>query len=190
VAAEREVGLDPLLERNESQLLQPSDLGRCEVLVREIGERRAPPERQSLAELGGGRGRLGTTRLRHQPLESSEIELVPIDAQDVAGRASGEHVAAERLAQPPDLDLDDLRRGRRRTFPPEPVDQLVGRDDLVRMQQEQREQRALLRSAERNPTVLVDHLDRAENPILHAANLPGAPDASTVERALIGRLPA
>ncbi len=46
VAPEREVGLDPLLERDGAQLLEPGDLGLRERLVEEVGERRAAPERE------------------------------------------------------------------------------------------------------------------------------------------------
>ena len=46
VAAEREVGLDPILERGEPQVLEPPDLVLRERLVREVGERRAAPERE------------------------------------------------------------------------------------------------------------------------------------------------
>ena len=51
VAAEREVGVDTLLERAEPQLLEPRDLGLGERLVGEVGERRPAPQRERLAEL-------------------------------------------------------------------------------------------------------------------------------------------
>ena len=65
VAAEREVGLDPLLEHDGAQLLETGDLGLCERLVREVGERGAAPERERLAErrLGG----LRAARLQRLP---------------------------------------------------------------------------------------------------------------------------
>ena len=46
VEAELDVGVDALLERIEPQLLQAPDLALRELLAREIGERRAPPERE------------------------------------------------------------------------------------------------------------------------------------------------
>ena len=57
VAAEREIGLDPLLQRDRAQLLEPGDLRLRERLVEEVGERGATPERERLAQraLGGSR---------------------------------------------------------------------------------------------------------------------------------------
>jgi hypothetical protein len=49
VAAEREVGLDPLLERGEAEFLEPSDLGLRERLVGEVRERVAAPQVQCCA---------------------------------------------------------------------------------------------------------------------------------------------
>ena len=56
VAPEREIRLDPLLERDGAQLLEPRDLGLGERLVEEVGERRAAPERERLAQRALGRG--------------------------------------------------------------------------------------------------------------------------------------
>ena len=48
IAAERELRLDPLLDRGQTQLLEPGDLRLGERLVGEVGKRRAAPERQRL----------------------------------------------------------------------------------------------------------------------------------------------
>ena len=50
VAAEREVGLEPLLERDEAQLLEPADLVAGERLVAEVRERRPAPEPERPAQ--------------------------------------------------------------------------------------------------------------------------------------------
>ena len=50
VTAERQVGLEPQLERDQPQLLQPRDLVARERLVLEIRQRRPPPERQRLTQ--------------------------------------------------------------------------------------------------------------------------------------------
>ena len=50
VAAELEVGVDPLLDRDEAQLLEPADLRLRQVVERELGERRAAPERERADE--------------------------------------------------------------------------------------------------------------------------------------------
>ena len=54
MAAEREIGLDPLLERREAKLLEADDRGLGELLVGEVRQRRAAPERERLAELCRG----------------------------------------------------------------------------------------------------------------------------------------
>lgn len=50
MAPERQIDLEPLLERHEPQLLEAADLVAGRRLVLEIGERRPPPERQPLLQ--------------------------------------------------------------------------------------------------------------------------------------------
>ncbi len=87
--AEREVGVDAVLERSESQLLEPLDVDAGERLEREVGQRIAAPQRERLAQaLGGALRRARHERapsLLRQVLEAVEIELAEADAQDVAG---------------------------------------------------------------------------------------------------------
>ena len=56
-------------------------------------------------------------------------------------------------------------------FPPEPVDQPVARDGLVRVEEKHREQRALLWPAERQLTAVAPRLDATEKPELHRDQL-------------------
>jgi hypothetical protein len=53
VASEGEVGLDPLFERADASFLQPRGGRDREALRLEVGERRATPERERLAEAIG-----------------------------------------------------------------------------------------------------------------------------------------
>jgi hypothetical protein len=92
VAAEREVRVDPQLERGEAKLFEPRDLALRERLVCEVGERRSLPELERLAE------RVGPTLL-DETLESLEVELARLDANGVTGCASDDAVVAERLAE-------------------------------------------------------------------------------------------
>ena len=56
VAAEGEVRVDAILKRGEAKLLEPADLALRPRLVGELGEWRAAPEREGLAQaLGRGR---------------------------------------------------------------------------------------------------------------------------------------
>ena len=73
VAAEREVGLDPLLERRQPQVLEPAALGLGERLVRELGERRPAPERERLAQHRRGPFRVAV-RERLAPLGEQPLE--------------------------------------------------------------------------------------------------------------------
>ena len=50
VATERQVGLDPILERRKPQLLQPPNWALRPSVVGELGKRRPPPQRQCVGE--------------------------------------------------------------------------------------------------------------------------------------------
>ena len=161
VAATREVGLDPLLERDEPQLLEPRDLRLGERLVRQVAQRGTAPERERPAQLVRRGLRLVGPRLAEQALEAVQIELPGIDAEEVAGRARDEPALAQLLAEPGHVDLDRLRRGGRRATGPQRVDQPVARHGLVRAQQQDREQATLSTAAEREHGLVLEHLERA-----------------------------
>ncbi len=74
----------------------------------------------------------------------------------------------EPPAQLRDERVNALRRARRRLGAPEVVDDRVDRDDLVRAQQQQGEQGALLMPAEREALTSVLDLERTENAEIHA----------------------
>ena len=78
-----------------------------------------------------------------------------------------EPVGADRTAQPVDVDLQRADRARRRLVAPERVDEPLARHGRAAPQQQLREQRALLRAAERNRTTLADHLDWPQQPKFH-----------------------
>jgi hypothetical protein len=87
MAAERQVGLDPPLERAQAQLLEPRDLLASELLIREVGERRTAPEGERLAK--EVRGRPGVITRKRPPaaeelLEAVQIALAAIEAKQVA----------------------------------------------------------------------------------------------------------
>ena len=77
VKATLDVGVDALLERIEPQLLEPPDLTLRELLARQIGERRAAPERQrrpqQLRSLAGRE----RARLDEHGLEAKGVDGVP-----------------------------------------------------------------------------------------------------------------
>ena len=86
VAATLEIGVEPRLERDEPELLQPCDLGLRPALVREVGEGGAAPERERRGELRGSLGRGELRRCGEPALELGAVELRR--AEDRAGSRS------------------------------------------------------------------------------------------------------
>jgi hypothetical protein len=84
VTAELEFGVDALLHRHQTKLLQAPDLGLREVVERELGERRAAPECESRLEpvdplRGGQRPRMGELAL-----EAPGVDLLRRHAEHVS----------------------------------------------------------------------------------------------------------
>ena len=152
VAAEREIGVDSLLEHDGAQLLESRDLGLRERLVREVGQRRATPELERLAK-GTGR-RTGIARaerrppLVREPREAVDVHALRLELEDVARRPRHELLGAQSLAELGDVHLDGVRRGLRRLPRPQCLDEPVDGHDATWLQREHREQRARLRAAE------------------------------------------
>ena len=152
VAPEREVGVDPQLDCCKPDLAEPSDGRLGEALVGEVRERRASPERQRVAEPLRRIARQAASEqappLVHEPLESVEIERVGLDPDDVAGRSGRQHVLRQRLAKSRDVDPQCGGGALGRVLAPELVDQPVGRNDLVGVEEEQGEKRPRLGAAQ------------------------------------------
>nr|BFF03905.1 hypothetical protein GCM10020241_55800 [Streptoalloteichus tenebrarius] len=88
VVAQREPRLGLLLQRDQPQLLQPPDHRGEQRAVGEVGERRAPPQRERLGQQVGPRPRvLARPRLGRQGREPLRVHGLGVDAQQVAGRS-------------------------------------------------------------------------------------------------------
>jgi hypothetical protein len=91
VAPQPEIGLQPPLQRGDAKLLEPRRLGLRERLHRELGERGPAPQLQRGTEATGSlRGPTGLERrrrVRDQPLEPVEIELIRLEREHVSRRA-------------------------------------------------------------------------------------------------------
>ena len=165
--AELELGVDLLLERGESKLLDPAGLDLAVLGVRELRERGPSPEaerrREPLSRALGLARRKEGARLPDESLEVAEIELVAVDLERVAAVASNEAFASERLAERRDVDVDAVQGARGWTLAPEHVDQPIRRNRSAGMQQEHREERALLGTAEREGLSVLVRLERAED---------------------------
>ena len=189
VPAECELGVEPLLERAQPQFLETGDLGLGEVVVGEVGEGLAAPELECLPDRGLRAGRISAgepfSSLLQQRSEAIAVELTRLDDQEVAVPARLQALPlAERPTHARDLRLDALDGAGRRLVRPERLDEAVDRDDLVRMEQEHRNEEALLAAAEVDDCAVVTvHLERAEYPEFHWVFRSGG-DRNTVSRRL------
>ena len=177
-----EFGCDPILDRFGAKLFQAADLGPCERLVGEVGERRAAPQRQSSAKLVHGERRVsrgqGRPAVCQLVLEALQIELAVLEAQLIAGRPRHQQTAGlargpirlERLPQPRHRHLQRLRGVLESSLPPELLDQAVPGDHLVGVQQQQRQQRPLLGPPERERPIAVEYLQRPQDPEVHQSS--------------------
>ena len=175
VAPGGQVGLHAQLERLEALLLQPRDLRLREGLELQVGQRRAAPQRQRLAQqrrrlLRPPRSQRALPRL-DVARETLRVELARTHAQPVA-RRRGLHDprVAERLAQARHVHLHRLGRARRRVLAPQRERQPLRAHRLVGMQQQNGEQRAWLDAAQGERAALAAHFQRAEDPELHRAS--------------------
>jgi hypothetical protein len=168
VPPEREVCLDPLLERLETKRLDPRDLDLRELLVGELGQRAPAKQPKRLAQNRGRLERLLCRRLGEQRLEPLQVESAGWEDERVAGRTGLQDLVAHHLPQLPDVDLQRLDRPLRGALAPERIDQLVDGNDLVRAQQQRREQHPLLAATKRQRPPVQKRFDGPKDPELHA----------------------
>src|SRR6266511_3171827 len=147
VSAESQERIDPLLARGQVELLKPRNLALGERLEAEVCEWRAAPQGERLAELQLGCSRIAAgPRLPcvgPQTFEAVEVELVPCQIERVPRRTCDEQRLSfrlEELAQARDVDLQRLPGGLRRLGSPERIDETVGGDRLVGVQDEDSQQ--------------------------------------------------
>ena len=101
-----------------------------------------------------------------------KVELLRLETDQVP-RRSRDHDATpparlEGLSQLGDVHLQRLGRRARRVLTPEIRDQAIGRDDLVSVEKERAEERALFGSPKCDRAVLViAHFERTEDSEVH-----------------------
>ena len=181
MSARREIGNEPVLDRDEAEFLEPLDLGACEIVVGEVRQRRSAPDRERLSEQDGRPCWILLAERGLAPL-AKDVEPVEVDRgrRDVqrvprimAGhddRAVLAH-SAEGLAELRHVHLDAVFGGLRRVVAPERVDQLVDGDDLLPAEDEHGKERPTLAAAERDASVTVDHFEWSEDPEFHPRSL-------------------
>ena len=160
VAAEGQLGLDPGLGGGDLELLDPDQLRPGDVgRGGHVGQGRAAPQGERLAQQVGRPGRVaggqGLAALAVQALEAVQVEALEVDPEQVAGVAgdqgagrTGAVAGLDRLAQGGDVVLERLLDRWRGLLAPDGHDQLLGRDDLVGMEQQLGQQHPVLDAAE------------------------------------------
>ena len=119
MAAERQVGVDAILERGEPQLVQPGDLALRERLAAEIGQRLAVPQRERIAQARRPLGRIVPRLAPRRPATRTGPgrPRAARDLQQIAGRARPDPIGADQLAQAGDVAVQRGLRGSRRLLP-------------------------------------------------------------------------
>jgi hypothetical protein len=167
VAPGGEVGIDALLEADEPQLLEMRALDLRERL-RELGQRRAAPEGERVAQAGGrGLGVAGRQRcsaLVVERPEAREVDGLGLELDHVAGRLRAQDALGQHLAELRDVDLHHLGRRVRDALAPQVVDQALHGDGPVEVQRQAGQQGARLGPAEGERGGVVRCLERAEDP--------------------------
>jgi hypothetical protein len=173
-----EVGVYAVFKQGEPQLFETRDLRLRERLEGELAQWRPAPQPERLSKQHGCPlaifGRQCLAGLVSQALAPVEVKLARLHVKQVA-IGPGRHpvgAVSKSLAEARHLDLKTLSGVPGRLLAPELVDQLIGRDRLVGMNQEDREQRPLPVADDGDrPPGLVD-LERAEDPEIHRPTLP------------------
>ena len=145
---------------------QSANLVLRERLERQVGERLTPPQRQRFRErLCALLGELSACTFE-QLVELHHVELLRSHTQPVPGRPRLDEAHAEELAQVRDAVLKRRDRPARLFVAPERVQQRVGRHDLVRMEEQHREQGPFAPRAQLQQAVVVLDFDGPEDPEL------------------------
>ena len=179
VAAERELGVDPLLDRGQPQLLEPLHLDPREAARtrdRRAAVRATAPPRRA-ASSAAAAGSPGRERLAPAATSCSNRSRSSSPGSTRAGsrgaratsRGSSAARRAQHLAQPRDVVAQRVVGRVDALLGEELADQPLARDDTVRAQQQQRQQRALLRPADGDRRAVDGHRERAQDPELEAA---------------------
>ncbi len=171
VPAEREIGGDPVLDGLQAQGLEPRGVGAGERLGRELAERRPMPFGQRRGEMLARGGRVvGEAPGRGQALELAGVQLAGADLQAVAalrGDDADLPGRPQRGAQFADAYVNHLGGAARGSVAPQGLGDPIGRDGLARGHQQDGEQPAVPRTAERKRRSVVHRPNRAQDLEFH-----------------------
>ena len=165
-----------LLDRVEVEVVEATDVWLGELLVGEVGEGRPAPQPQRGAQGLGASVGVAIAKLSRplldESLEPTRIDRLGIGVELVSGRSRREDLAAaseglQRPAEVRHVDLDRVRRSAGSAFAPQQVDEPIDRHDLPGMEQQDRQQRTLLRRTEVRHGAVRGHLERAKKAKVH-----------------------
>ncbi len=173
--AQGEVGIDPLFQRGQPQLLQAGCLGLGEGLVDEVGQRVTPPQPQALAQGGRRRRRIACGQrpaaLAGEPLEAQGVDAVGIDGEEVAG-LTGEQETGPGARRPSrlqggaevgDVGVERGRGGGWCVLAPHHLHEPLPRDNLVGVEHQLGQKGALLGRADLHRDAGVENLQHPED---------------------------
>ena len=168
MATRDQVGLDRQLSRLQPQILQPPDLGARERLVGYVGQRAAAPQRER-RPCFAVRCPVGMLGRGDQPLEPGRIDAIDHEPQLVAATAREDlpRAPAQQPAQLRHIQLHHLGSRGRGVLAPQSLAEPIGRDGLVDLQRQHRQNRALLWRAEHYLPAVKARLDRPEKTDVH-----------------------
>jgi hypothetical protein len=103
------------------------------------------------------------------------IEFAALNANQISGSMGLQDSGTEHLTQPRDRDLKCLASCCRRGLALERVDNPLGGDDLISVQEKQANQHFLLVPAQPQRSTLAADIERTENPKIHGVPFPNEP---------------
>ena len=165
--------------RVRAQVLEAADLGLGELRVGEVAVRLAAPQPERALERGvrlGGRERGRRAQLQ---LEALRVDLAGLDGEPVAGALADEQggggaalaAGLEERAQVRDAHRQRAGGDLARDVVPARVEQRVGRDGAAGVDQQPRQDRALLGARRRQRGRRAVDLDRAQDPEFHSKSV-------------------
>jgi hypothetical protein len=181
-----QIGLDRQFERVHAHVVEVADRRRRERLVGEIRQRRAAPHAQRRSQKLRGARRLAVLQrpppVLHPRAKDLGVEVGGPDRQAVPARHRLDARCAERLAQARDRELQPLERAWRRRLAPQFLDQSIRAQRLVRVDEEQRQNHALLPAAQGDRLPIAQDLEWTHHPELQIRHLASRGHHATKDR--------
>jgi hypothetical protein len=167
VSAQREIDVDTVLQDGKPFLLEALDMRACERLVREISEWRSSPKIESLAQQACRELHLAPrergSALGRKARESMEIQSLGLDLQDIPVVVPRDlRPITENLAEIRHKDLERPPRAATGVFAPYLIEKQIGRDNVVRIERQHRQNRALLRAGQGGRPPIDDDLQPSQ----------------------------